>query len=571
AAEPDDPLMVEVQADGDVTVRLPGERTVLAARGVNGKRPVDATGRVEFDVTHERETVRIIGTVKPDGTGTGAVRVDDEMAPWTARRVGDGNAQDAATREEARTRLQMELDADLHAAEEQAKAAAILHQAHEHAEATSAPRPAPGETMEQAKTRIEKELATLQDELLTQPAEGREIPRIQRRIQELERQLSQLQAGVAPTWAVGGWKLSVPEEKGERLIVLTHQGEVAPLTPDFIVTGEVRDRVIDPTGAVELEVEFTGDAGAFAGRINPDGTARGAVKLENGETAAWTATRIGGGWDTAGAAAGEPARGGMAMEEAEDTVDVGATIGVAVPPWAVGEWQVTPRIEDYPVPERLSVGVEPDGGVTVRPLGEGFPEVTVVELAGKRPVQPSGNVAFGMQLVPELGEEATIVIDGKLKPGGTGAGTFRADDGEMGTWTATRVQREGGAGEALDLNLQVEELLKTRPDAFGIAGEAGALDVGGTTQPANQDAAFAYSDLLWQLTPQQQRSVLSYRLTAPNDLMADRALAEFENAIAQTAPTGVAVLIELAAAPEEALAGFPAGAPPPPVPAPGAP
>jgi hypothetical protein len=545
----DDLFAVEARANGELVVHIPEDGGVqVGAVGLNGKTPLDASGKIECDVTYEGEIVRITGAVRPDGTGSGTMGVDDRMVTWTARRVGAGEATGAAMRAEAMTRLRKELDARLEAEAVAAKARAVLRQSYGAAKAEAGPRPAraPAETLEQAKTRIEKDLATLQDQLLTQPPEGREMPRIQRQIQQLERQLSQLQAGVAPPWAVGGWKLSVPEEKRERLIVLTHQGEVAPLTPDFIVTGEARDRVIDPTGAVELEVQFTGDAGAFAGRINPDGTARGAVKLGNGKTAAWTATRIGGRVDTAGAVAGEPATALPAIEAPAATI-----IRVAAPPWAVGEWEVTPKIEEYPVPERLSVVVAGDGGVTVRPLGEGFPEVTVVELARKRPVQPSGNVAFGMQFVSEVGDEAAIAIDGKLTPGGTGRGTFRVGDADMGTWTATRVRR-GGAVGALDTDLQLEEIRKTTPDAFGMVAEPDALGFAGTAEVPNQAGAFGYGNPQPYITPQGE-SLLFLR-TLPNNTVEGQALIEYENAVAQTAPTGVAVLIELVEAAEDAAA-----------------
>jgi hypothetical protein len=76
--------------------------------------------------------------------------------------------------------------------------------------------------------------------------------------------------------------------------VVTHNGEVSPLAPDFIVKGAAGDRIIDPTGAVELEVSFAGKAGAFAGRLKPDGTGAGTARATDGDTGAWTAKRIAG-------------------------------------------------------------------------------------------------------------------------------------------------------------------------------------------------------------------------------------------------------------------------------------
>ncbi len=253
--DPDSLLMAEVSAAGDIVVHGLDEGDARAsAVGLERKPAVDPAGKVQCRFSCEGETITLAGWVHRDGTGAGTARAGhaDEVM-WTARRVGGPGE----------------------------------------AEAVPQPLPAAPATLDQTKARLEQELARLQEALLQGRPEDKEPAQIQRRIQELEAQLTTAQSPRAPAWAVGGWEVAVPNRLEPGAIVVTPHGEISALTGEFIVEGAVGDRIIDPTGATELEVTFAGDAGEFHGRLKPDGTGVGMVG-EEGETASgWTARRVG--------------------------------------------------------------------------------------------------------------------------------------------------------------------------------------------------------------------------------------------------------------------------------------
>jgi len=261
------------------TVIIQRDGTVLGeGGGLSLSGSIDQSGRLTCKGMIDGETVAIVtGRLSANGTGEGTAHGESVTIPWTATRLRAAETAQAAPSWAVG-------DWELTVSGDEGSVIMTVHP-----DGNIFISGLPGSGSVEARGQMEFRVAGDNNEVLTgtlSPS-GAGSGMIQEGDRKATWTARLRAAGAAqppPSWAIGEWELTTPEEDDSVIMTVHPNGSIS-------ITGAPGSGSVEPSGQVRFRAE--GEDAGLTGMLSPSGTGSGMIQ-EGDRKATWTATRVGG-------------------------------------------------------------------------------------------------------------------------------------------------------------------------------------------------------------------------------------------------------------------------------------